>query len=82
MAVEKNATVKYERTLFEPEHELFREAYRSFLERHVAPPSTSSGRRTRSSIAGSGSRPVSRASSAWPCRRSSVAVATPTSATT
>lgn len=38
MAVEKNATVKYERTLFEPEHDLFREAYRSFLERHVAPP--------------------------------------------
>ena len=29
--------VLYERTLFEPEHELFREAYRSFLERHVAP---------------------------------------------
>ena len=27
----------YQRTLFEPEHELFREAYRSFLERHVAP---------------------------------------------
>ncbi|KAA0112133.1 acyl-CoA dehydrogenase family protein [Mycolicibacterium sp. P1-5] len=37
MAVDKNATVKYERTLFEPEHELFREAYRSFLQRHVAP---------------------------------------------
>ena len=29
--------VKYERTLFEPEHELFRESYRAFLERHVAP---------------------------------------------
>jgi alkylation response protein AidB-like acyl-CoA dehydrogenase len=29
--------VKYERTLFEPEHNLFREAYRSFLDRHVAP---------------------------------------------
>ena len=29
--------VMYERTLFEPEHELFRESYRSFLERHVAP---------------------------------------------
>ena len=29
--------VKYERTLFEPEHDLFRESYRSFLERHVAP---------------------------------------------
>lgn len=29
--------VLYERTLFEPEHDLFRESYRSFLERHVAP---------------------------------------------
>ncbi|MBV9088606.1 MAG: acyl-CoA dehydrogenase family protein [Mycobacteriaceae bacterium] len=29
--------VMYERTLFEPEHELFRESYRAFLERHVAP---------------------------------------------
>jgi alkylation response protein AidB-like acyl-CoA dehydrogenase len=29
--------VKYQRTLFEPEHQLFRESYRSFLERHVAP---------------------------------------------
>jgi hypothetical protein len=29
--------VKYERTLFEPEHELFRESYRTFLDRHVAP---------------------------------------------
>ncbi len=27
----------YERTLFEPEHELFRESYREFLHRHVAP---------------------------------------------
>ena len=31
------AAVKYERTLFEPEHDLFRESYRAFLERHVAP---------------------------------------------
>jgi alkylation response protein AidB-like acyl-CoA dehydrogenase len=29
--------VKYERTLFEPEHDLFRESYRTFLDRHVAP---------------------------------------------
>ncbi|WP_422748052.1 acyl-CoA dehydrogenase family protein [Mycobacterium sp. WMMD1722] len=29
--------VAYQRTLFEPEHELFRESYRAFLERHVAP---------------------------------------------
>jgi alkylation response protein AidB-like acyl-CoA dehydrogenase len=29
--------VMYERTLFEPEHEMFRESYRSFLKRHVAP---------------------------------------------
>src|SRR6201999_381657 len=31
------SAVKYQRTLFEPEHDLFREAYRSFLDRHVAP---------------------------------------------
>jgi alkylation response protein AidB-like acyl-CoA dehydrogenase len=29
--------VMYERTLFEPEHELFRESYRAFLHRFVAP---------------------------------------------
>ena len=29
--------IKYDRTLFEPEHDLFRESYRGFLERHVAP---------------------------------------------
>ncbi|ANE81052.1 acyl-CoA dehydrogenase [Mycobacterium adipatum] len=29
--------VKYDRTLFEPEHDLFRESYRAFLERHAAP---------------------------------------------
>lgn len=29
--------VNYQRTLFEPEHELFRESYRTFLDRHVAP---------------------------------------------
>lgn len=27
----------FQRTLFEPEHELFRESYRAFLDRHVAP---------------------------------------------
>ena len=32
-----NSAVKYQRTLFEPEHELFRESYRAFLDRHVAP---------------------------------------------
>jgi alkylation response protein AidB-like acyl-CoA dehydrogenase len=31
------SAVKYQRTLFEPEHELFRESFRSFLDRHVAP---------------------------------------------
>ncbi|MBV9514132.1 MAG: acyl-CoA dehydrogenase family protein [Mycobacteriaceae bacterium] len=31
------SAVKYERTLFDPEHELFRESFRSFLDRHVAP---------------------------------------------
>ncbi len=29
--------VKYDRTLFEPEQDLFRESYRAFLERHAAP---------------------------------------------
>jgi alkylation response protein AidB-like acyl-CoA dehydrogenase len=29
--------VKYQRTLFEPEHELFRESFRSFLDCYVAP---------------------------------------------
>jgi alkylation response protein AidB-like acyl-CoA dehydrogenase len=31
------SAIKFERTLFEPEHDLFRESYRGFLERHVAP---------------------------------------------
>lgn len=31
------SAVKYQRTLFDPEHELFRESYRAFLDRHVAP---------------------------------------------
>ncbi|MBX8691304.1 acyl-CoA dehydrogenase, partial [Mycobacterium sp. 20091114027_K0903767] len=31
------SAVKYDRTLFEPEHELFRESYRAFLDKHVAP---------------------------------------------
>jgi alkylation response protein AidB-like acyl-CoA dehydrogenase len=29
--------VHYDRTLFEPEHDLFRESFRAFLDRHVAP---------------------------------------------
>ena len=29
--------VKYTRTLFEPEHELFRQSYRAFLDKHVKP---------------------------------------------
>lgn len=31
------STVSYQRTLFDPEHELFRQSYRAFLDRHVAP---------------------------------------------
>ncbi|MGW4095704.1 acyl-CoA dehydrogenase family protein [Mycobacterium sp. NPDC004974] len=31
------SVVKYDRTLFEREHELFRESYRAFLDKHVAP---------------------------------------------
>lgn len=29
--------IAYQRTLFEPEHEMFRESFRTFLDRHVAP---------------------------------------------
>ena len=32
-----SSVVNYQRTLFEPEHELFRESFRAFLDRHVAP---------------------------------------------
>lgn len=32
-----SSAIKYQRTLFDAEHELFRESYRGFLERHVAP---------------------------------------------
>src|SRR6202012_2098786 len=32
-----SSAVKYQRTLFEPEHNLFRQSYRAFLDRHVAP---------------------------------------------
>ena len=31
------SAVKYQRTLFGPEHDLFRDSYRAFLDRHVAP---------------------------------------------
>ena len=37
MSAAPTSTVKYERTLFEPEHDLFRESYRAFLDKHVAP---------------------------------------------
>lgn len=37
LGVDDNAAIKFQRTLFEPEHELFRESYRAFLDRHVAP---------------------------------------------
>ena len=32
-----SSVIAYERTLFEAEHDLFRESFRAFLERHVAP---------------------------------------------
>src|ERR1700678_1947340 len=32
-----SSAIQYQRTLFEAEHELFRESYRGFLDRHVAP---------------------------------------------
>lgn len=31
------SAVKYTRTLFEPEHDLFRQSFRAFLDKHVAP---------------------------------------------
>lgn len=31
------SVIAYERTLFEPEHDMFRDSFRAFLERHVAP---------------------------------------------
>ena len=38
LGIDKAAPViAYQRTLFEPEHDLFRESFRAFLERHVAP---------------------------------------------
>jgi alkylation response protein AidB-like acyl-CoA dehydrogenase len=37
MGAAPTSTVKFERTLFEPEHELFRDSYRAFLDKHVAP---------------------------------------------
>ncbi len=37
MGAAPTSAVKYQRTLFEPEHELFRESYRAFLDKHVAP---------------------------------------------
>ncbi|MGP4056608.1 acyl-CoA dehydrogenase family protein [Mycobacterium sp. 4D054] len=36
-APEATPVIAYQRTLFEPEHEMFRESFRTFLERHVAP---------------------------------------------
>ncbi|RIT16857.1 acyl-CoA dehydrogenase, partial [Mycobacteroides abscessus] len=29
--------VKFKRTIFEPEHELFRESFKTFLDRHAEP---------------------------------------------
>jgi alkylation response protein AidB-like acyl-CoA dehydrogenase len=37
MGSESASVIAYQRTLFEPEHEMFRESFRTFLERHVAP---------------------------------------------
>ncbi|PQP47615.1 acyl-CoA dehydrogenase family protein [Mycolicibacterium austroafricanum] len=36
-ASEAKPVIAYERTLFEPEHDMFRESFRAFLDRHVAP---------------------------------------------
>lgn len=37
MGSEAKSVIAYQRTLFEPEHEMFRESFRTFLDRHVAP---------------------------------------------
>lgn len=37
MGAAQTSVINYERTLFEPEHHLFRESYRAFLDKHVAP---------------------------------------------
>lgn len=37
MGAEAKPVIAYQRTLFEPEHEMFRESFRTFLEREVAP---------------------------------------------
>ncbi|MBI3216664.1 MAG: acyl-CoA dehydrogenase family protein [Mycobacterium sp.] len=37
MGAAQTSAVKFDRTLFEPEHELFRESFRAFLDKHVAP---------------------------------------------
>jgi len=37
MGTAPTSTWQYPRSLFEPEHELFRESYRAFLDKHVAP---------------------------------------------
>ncbi|CAN3128493.1 Acyl-CoA dehydrogenase [Mycobacterium sp. smrl_JER01] len=36
-ASETTSVIAYQRTLFEPEHEMFRDSFRTFLDRHVAP---------------------------------------------
>jgi hypothetical protein len=38
MGSEAKPVVAYQRTLFEPEHEMFRESFRTFLARHLARP--------------------------------------------
>jgi len=76
-----SSAVKYQRTLFEPEHDLFRESYRGFLERHVAPHHEEWEKAKIVGPRGVASRRVSRASWGWRCPRSTAAGATPTFAT-
>ena len=71
-----------ERTLFEPEHELFRESYQKFLAQQRGTEPREVGRAGTSSIVTSGSRPESRDS--WEPRylRNSAAAVSRISATT
>ncbi len=75
------SVVKYDRTLFEPEHDLFRESYRAFLDRHVAP-YHEQWEQEKIVDRGVWLEAASRAFSVWRCRRSTAVAVIPTSATT
>src|SRR3954452_5703389 len=75
------SVVKYDRTLFEPEHDLFRESYRAFLDRHVAP-CHEQWEQEKLVDRGVWLEAGKQGFSAWRCPRSTAAGAIPTFATT